>query len=155
MKFTLDGWPYVTCGRLFFQVILFKKTRDLLVSSESSNREFSFSISIRTFMGEKIECLSLSVRQSFNVKLRFFYCYCHGTIHAKGEIFLLYVVYMYIREIGNTQIWYYWASKIKINGILFNAILVRPLTLEISELKWLICNFELETKFSWFTMGHF
>lgn len=95
------------------------------------------------------------VHQSFNVKLRFSYCYCHGTIHAKGEISLLYAVYMYIREIGNTQIWYYWANKIKINGTLFNAILVRPLTLEISELKWLICNFELETKFSWFTMRHF
>lgn len=139
----------------FFKLYYLKKHVIYLSHPNQAIASFLFQFRFELSWGKKIECLSFSVRQSFNVKLRFFYCYCHGAIHAKGEIFLLYVVYMYIREIGNTQIWYYWASKIKINGILFNAILVRPLTLEISELKWLICNFELETKFSWFTMGHF
>lgn len=105
----------------------------MLVSSKSSNREFSFFRFVSfsnfdsNFHGKKeIECLSLSVHHSLNVKLRFFYCYSYGTIHAKGEISLL---YMYMREIGNTQIRYYRASKIEINGTLFNAILVHPLTL--------------------------
>lgn len=140
---------------IFFKLYYFKNTWFTCLIRIKQSRVFFFNFDSNFHGKKEIECLSLSVHRSLNVKLRFFYRYCHGTIHAKGEISLLYAVYMYIREIGNTQIWYYWASKIKINGTLFNAIIVRPLTLEISELKWLICNFELETKFPWFTMGHF